>query len=332
MRLRFALAAALVWSAASPAYADDTATAQALHDEAKALIAKGSWAPACPKLEESYRLSPAIGTRYKLADCYEHTGRTASAWAHFLGVASTAKAAGQADREKEARARAAALEPKLSRLAIVVPEASRAAGLEIKRDGQVVGAPQWGEALPIDPGAHEVTASAPGKRVYRAQIDVGEAATTKVIVPALEADGARTAELPPAPSPSTTATIAPPPPPPPPESGLSRSTVGWGFVAGGGVSLVGGTVFWILRSSKVSTLEGECGAGGHACPASAAGDIADGKTYNALGVGMFALGTVCVGIGAAILLTGGHKEKAGASAHVVPVAGNAPGLGVVGRW
>src|SRR5947208_5583649 len=142
------------------AYADDAATAQALHDEAKALIAKGSWEPACPKLEESFRLSPAIGTRYKLADCYEHTGRTASAWAHFLGVASSAKSAGQADREREARARAAALEPKLSRLAVVVPEKSRVSGLEVKGGGTVVGAAQWGGSVPSGPGAHAIGATA----------------------------------------------------------------------------------------------------------------------------------------------------------------------------
>jgi hypothetical protein len=332
--LAFALVLPLLALPAS-SRADDAATAQALHDEAKALIADGKWSAACPKLEESFRLSPAIGTRYKLADCYQHTGRSASAWAHFVGVASTAKAAGQTDREKEARARAAALEPKLSRLAIVVPDGSRANGLEIKRDGEVVGAPQWGAALPIDPGAHEVVASAPGMRVYRAQIDVaGDASTTKVIIPPLDAE-AKVEPKPDAKIDAKTdapATTTASPPPPPPEGGLSRSTVGWGFVGGGGLALVGGTVFWILRSSKVSTLEGECGASGHACPASASGDIADGKTYNALGVGMFALGTACIAIGAGVLITGRDKDKASATTRIVPVAGNAPGVSLAGSW
>lgn len=335
MRRALAVAAAVVpllVLPAAPSFADDAAAAQQLHDDAKKLIADNNWSAACPKLEESYRLSPAIGTRYKLADCFQHTGRTASAWAHFVGVASAAKAAGQADREKEARARAAALEPKLSRLAIVVPEATRVAGLEVKRDGQAIGAAQWGEALPIDPGAHEVTASAPGKRAYRAQMEIGgDASTTKVIVPPLE-DAAKVDVPPPTPS-ATTAptTTAPPPPPPPPADGPSRKTVGWALVGAGGASLVGGTVFWILRGSKVSSLESACGAGGRSCPASATGDIADGKTYNALGIGLFAVGTACVALGAGVLLTGG-KEKTSASAHVVPVAGGAPGLGVVGRW
>ena len=344
MRRALAIAVAilpLLVLPATRAFADDAATAQALHDEAKNLIADGKWTVACPKLEESYRLSPAIGTRYKLADCYQHTGRTASAWAHFLGVAATAKAAWQSDREKEARTRAASLESKLARLAIVVPDASRVAGLEIKRDGQVVGAPQWGEPLPIDPGAHDVVATAPGRRAYRSQLEIaGDASTTKVIVPALEEDAAKSGPAssgssgssapPPAPTASASGTIDPPPPPP--SSGPSRGTVGWALVGTGGAALVGGTVFWILRGSKVSTLDGECGAGGKSCPASATSDIANGKTYSALGIGLFAVGATCVALGAGVLLVGG-KDKTSASAHVVPIAGaGAQGVGVVGRW
>ena len=88
-------------------------------------MSAGKYDDACPKLEESQRLAPAIGTKFNLADCYEHTGRLASAWAAFLSVAASAKNANQGAREKAARDRAAALEPKLSRLAVVVPDASQ---------------------------------------------------------------------------------------------------------------------------------------------------------------------------------------------------------------
>src|SRR5512138_2397422 len=117
--LAASLAAGLALAAALPARADTTAeqraAAQALFDDARRLMADKKYAEACPKLEESQRLDPGIGTLLNLAECQSLTGRTASAWANFLEAAYQAKAAGQAKRENTARSRAAALEPKLSR-------------------------------------------------------------------------------------------------------------------------------------------------------------------------------------------------------------------------
>ena len=84
-------------------------------------MAQGKHADACPKLEESQRLDPGIGTQFNLAVCYEQVGRTASAWSTFLDVAGAARAAGQTEREKVARQRATALEPRLIRLTITAP-------------------------------------------------------------------------------------------------------------------------------------------------------------------------------------------------------------------
>src|SRR4051812_10257047 len=62
----------------------------ALFDEARRLMADGKFAEACPKLEESQRMDPGIGILFNLGDCYEHLGRTASAWISFRDVASIA--------------------------------------------------------------------------------------------------------------------------------------------------------------------------------------------------------------------------------------------------
>src|SRR6266498_2939701 len=97
-------------------------------------LADGKFAEACPKLGESQRLDPGVGTQFHLADCYERIGQTASAWAGFLEAASGAKALGQTEREKVARERAAALAPRLSKLTIVAARAADVPGLEIKRD------------------------------------------------------------------------------------------------------------------------------------------------------------------------------------------------------
>src|SRR3954463_1481227 len=144
----FALAASLsLVSFAAQAQERDPAAAQALFDQARELSRQGKFAEACPKLQESNRLDPGIGTQFHLADCYEQSGRIASAWAQFLDVASQARASGQADREKAASKRAEKLEPRLPRLLVNVPEGSKTPGLEIRRNGVIVGSAQWGVPL-----------------------------------------------------------------------------------------------------------------------------------------------------------------------------------------
>jgi hypothetical protein len=182
----FALAIAASAGPALGASPADRAAAQALFDDGMRSMAQQRYADACPKLEESNRLDPAIGTRFNLADCYEHVGKTASAWTVFLDVAAATRAAGQADREQVARDRARALEAGLSRLTIAVTQRDLP-GLEIKRDGGVVGQPLWGTPVPIDPGDHVLVASAPGKTSWQATVRVERGGgSAMVTVPALQ--------------------------------------------------------------------------------------------------------------------------------------------------
>jgi tetratricopeptide (TPR) repeat protein len=169
--------------------ASDSPAAQALFEQARTLMAKGRAAEACPKLEESQRLDPAIGTMLNLARCYEQAGRLASAWNGYLEAAAAAKSAHNAPREAEARQRAEALRPKLSNLVIVVsPEARAIPGLQVKRDGQDVGSPQWGLPIPSDAGEHTLNASATGYADWQSVIVVkGDASTVSITVPALTA-------------------------------------------------------------------------------------------------------------------------------------------------
>jgi hypothetical protein len=167
-----------------PANAQTEATAaRALFNEARALVEKGEHAAACPKFEESMRLRPGEGTRFNLADCWEQIGRTASAWGEFLEVASSSKRSGREDREKLARRRAEALEPKLSRLVIQV--AVRESGLSVMRDGVEVRDGTWGTAVPVDPGRHSLSARAPGKRPWFREIEVSGTEPVIVEIPRL---------------------------------------------------------------------------------------------------------------------------------------------------
>jgi hypothetical protein len=159
----------------------DPAAAQRLVGEARALIEKRNYREACPKLEDSLRIRPGLDTQFKLADCNEHIGKLTTAWAGFLDVATQANKAKQVEREKLARTRARALEPRLPK--VVIALSSSPEGLEVRRDGIVVDAADWGQAIPVDPGSHRITATAPGKVRWVTTVQSIERGTTRVDVP-----------------------------------------------------------------------------------------------------------------------------------------------------
>jgi hypothetical protein len=145
--------------------------ALALFNEAMALMEQGRYAEACPKLEACRKLGGGLGALFNLSDCYEHTGRTASAWKGFHDVAAAAEAAGQTERASVARARAAVLEPTLPKLRIVVKQPATS-GLSVSLDGVPVAPSAWGIPLLVDPGAHRIAAAAEGKNPWSRTVDV----------------------------------------------------------------------------------------------------------------------------------------------------------------
>lgn len=184
--IAIALSAAIgTWGSSAWAQTD-SAAARALFAEGRQLMTAEKYSDACPKFEESLRLDPGMGTQFNLAHCWEKIGRTASAWAMFLDVAAAARAGNQPQREAAAKERAAALEPKLTRLRIVVPEPAPDA--KIFRDDQEVGRAAWGTAMPVDPGEHVIRVTAEGKKEWTQDVKVPPTSRTfSVTVPALEA-------------------------------------------------------------------------------------------------------------------------------------------------
>ncbi len=172
---------------ASATAAADPAAAEVLFDEGVQAAASGDLQRACQKFEASETLDVAVGTLLRLADCYERTGRLASAWSRFREAASLAQTQAMPDRQRMATIRADALSPRMARLSIHVP-ATAAAGLRIMIGPDEVPRPSWGSALPVDPGPLVLEASAPGYLAYRREVVVPavEGARLDVAVPALE--------------------------------------------------------------------------------------------------------------------------------------------------
>jgi tetratricopeptide (TPR) repeat protein len=177
-----ALATSTTLVAAEPS--DGKALAEQFYDQGRALVKSEQWAEACPKFEASLRYEAALGTRLNLATCYEKIGRLASAWEMFRDAAIVALRAGDTARQDYAVGHANALLARLPKLTIVGP-AKLPSGFSVKRDGVALDLATLGTALYIDPGAHEVTASAPEFEPFKTQITVGEGGSESVMIPEL---------------------------------------------------------------------------------------------------------------------------------------------------
>lgn len=165
---------------------DANAVAEQLFNQARDLARANRWAEACPKFEASLRADPVLGTRLNLAVCYEYIGKLASAWGLFRESIERAAKAGDVKRRDYAQQQADALEPRLPRLTITVPK-DPPAGLVVARDGAPIDAGALGVALYVDPGAHAITASAPGFEAFTQTVTLVEGKAETLAIPALTA-------------------------------------------------------------------------------------------------------------------------------------------------
>ncbi|MFZ5894880.1 MAG: hypothetical protein ACOY0T_27715 [Myxococcota bacterium] len=244
--------------ARAEASAAQKVAAEVLFDDALKLMRSGKYTEACPKLEESQRLDPGIGTLLYLGECYENVGRTASAWASFREAASRAGAEGQSERAKSATERAGRLESKLAYLTIqVAPEARTIPGLSVRMGQTTIGAELFGTATPVDPGATRIEVGAPGHASFSATLNVEPGNRYEFTVPALAqqpnpgaAPAAPATTTGPAPATTTPATPAPAGPSEKPSHSNGLRTASY-IVGGLGIVGLGvGSIFGLRAISK----------------------------------------------------------------------------------
>jgi serine/threonine-protein kinase len=315
---------------AAPALAvtpEEKAAAEAQFDEGVKLLKAGNYDAAAKKFESSQRIDPGIGTLLYLGECYEKSGKTASAWATFREAASMAQAAGQGDRARIGTQRAARLEDKLSKLTIEVPEADMSIeGIEIQTDKRAVAKSLWGTPAPVDPGDHVVSVSAPGYRTAEVKVTVTGAGQNQTLsAPVLEKlPPGETPVVAPAPVAATGGAAATPT-----DSGTSDGSAQrvTGLVIGGvGVAGLGvGAVFGILAISDNNTAKDNgCSPGDGNCPAGATGVADANKARDEATVSTIAFiaGGVLVATGATLYLTAPDAPQT-AHLEVVPTYGGA---------
>jgi serine/threonine-protein kinase len=170
----------------------------------------------------------------------------------------------------------------------------------VRRDSDQLGPGQWGSAVPVDPGKHVLSATAPGRADWSTTIEVPEGKVAEVEVPALAVVS----------SPPEAAKLEPTPAPPAGDVGRAdgesdangrptRRAIGL-LVAGAGVVALGvGTYFGIEALSKNS----DSNQGPDGC----VGDMCRLTGYNTRNDARAAgdLSSIFIGAGAAAVVTGG---------------------------
>jgi hypothetical protein len=315
----------------APPRMDNRARAQQLFDSALADAEAGNLSSACPKFLASQEADPKTSTLLNLASCYEKNGQTASAWGAFREAEGLARKVARADWESAARSHAEALEAKLVRLTIQVPEPSRVPGLVVMRDGAKIPLGEWGVPIPVDPGDHVVTAMAAGRAPWETRAPIRESGV--IAVPVLE-------PLPPE-------MMSPVPAAGADNGGRSASwwtpmrTAGVVVAGVGVVGLVTGGVLGLVAKSNYDKAHALCTDGARGCPASAVRD-SDSAFGTATGATVvFVIGAAATLGGAALVLFGPSPSEPSAGSLGGPTTPSGPsaalhfGPGAIeldGRW
>ncbi|MRG98161.1 tetratricopeptide repeat protein [Polyangium spumosum] len=223
-----------------------------MYEQALEEMTRKDYAAACPRLEEVIKLAPeGVGGMITLGQCYEGWGRLATAHAAYRRAEQVAAAKGDKDRQQKAAQKAGAIEPHLSQVTVVVPDALRdLAGLSVQRDGAVVEQAQWGVPVPVDVGKHVVAATATGRKPWEKHISVmrdGDTVVVEIEAPAPAAVSTPPVQpptLPTALSPMATTQASQRP-------GLSGAEIGALVLGVGGLLTLGvGSGFGIVAMSK----------------------------------------------------------------------------------
>ncbi|WP_441290950.1 PEGA domain-containing protein [Sorangium sp. KYC3313] len=301
----------------------DPVAAEALFKAARALVDKGDDAAGCPKFEASLALNPSASTQINIARCREREGKLATAWHDYhRALVLNRETAGEQRRrslEEVANQGIAALEPRVPKLVIMVKGAP--AGMEVLRDGTALPAAALGEPLPVDPGPHEIRASAPGHQAETRSITLAEGETTTVELTLRPAAAASAAT-------------------PPTKANEARGgTPAWAWISGAaGIALAGASVGFLIDDlSAISALRENCREvpGGTYCAPGYdfAADNARKNRDFGLFVGLGAAGLVAMGVAVHGIVRSGDEAAPAPAAVAVPwIAPSGAGASISGSF
>lgn len=335
--LAFALTISSVWrvAVAEPTAAELTA-ARDLFDRGLKLEEQNQWAQALEKFRKVAAVKTTPAVRFHVALCLENLGKLVDALNEFERAQSEAASESSNNATTVANNSArhvALLHERIPRVTIQLPSGVSDATITI--DGGTVSTGLAGTEIPLDPGAHAITVTAPGKLPFEKKIELVERqppivvevtlhdeAVTSPVVPSTEDDPGKKDVV-----------------DPPEHPSHGPGALPW-IVGSIGVAALGGAgVFYLMRASTISDLDSACqGPNRTQCPQSKS-DVADkGKTYST--VSAVLLGVGAVGVATAVVLflvapSSSSDAKSAAISHKTwaIVDGPAPlGLGVAAAF
>jgi hypothetical protein len=285
--------------AASTAYADNTARADELFAEGKALM-ETDLHGGCRKLQEALDLNPqAVGTLLNVALCDVRLGKLATAAEHFARARDMAREQGMREHLEAAEAHLGALLPRLPKVTFKLTEALPETTIVI--GNKVLSPTSWVD-VPLDPGEHRIVITAPGRVAFRATLRLAEAERHEVVVPKLATSSGR---------PGAKATVGV-------GAGLVASAVVIGFIA----------------ARRYDNALEDCIVrnGVTACNDGAYDDITSARTLGNVGTVVGVVGVITAGVGTYLWLRKGSRPKETAITLVPQIGTDGGGVAAVGRF
>jgi hypothetical protein len=228
--------------------AADITAARDLFSEGASLAQQGKLEEARDRFERSVRLKRAGVTLYSLGVVQKRLGLLVEATESFRAFLAEPPHPQTRAFEKPATEAITELSARVARLRVKVAGGEGSIRLEI--DGDPV--PEEARIVPraVNPGRHQITASAPGFTAATETVELreGQAHTVEITLrPEAAAPPASASVAPPPPLVASAAAPLPPPPAPPPPAASPLPTV---LLAGGGALFLGGAALGLLAVSQ----------------------------------------------------------------------------------
>jgi hypothetical protein len=295
----FLLGACLAPAIARAQPAASAVAAEELFRQGRQLLEEKRYDEACPKLEASQKLDPAVGTQFSLGDCYRGESRLASAWFAYRGAAGVAA---QKDDPRRARAQksADAIEPHLAHLLVHLSPGQ--GPIEVSIDGNRIVPEVLTNPFPVDPGEHHVEAK--GRTLWNQVVDVpSNDVKVDVAIPLIETaeEGAiEEARR---------------------RSNATKRTVGLVVLGTGAAVAVAGGVLGMQAIIKGRDVNGECPGTGNTCSnQGAVNENSTARTFATISSVLLPVGLAAVAAGSVVLLTAHGSVEASVTPKTASVA------------
>jgi hypothetical protein len=254
------------------------------------LKAAGDFSGALALFREVGQVKMTPQVRYHIASCEESLGRLVAAYGGYDLALKQGQGMPQ-DFIVEVEGAIERLDERIPKLVFERGAGADAATIEL--DGVVLGATSVGQEIPVDPGPHSISATAPGHKAFSLTVDAEESKTQAVEVVLLPEE--------------QRVEVRPPAPPPPP-----KGYGPWPIIIGAsglGVAIVGAVLLPVSQANighakELCNDSLDCSQPGisDADREEARNIVSSAQTVEVLGWSLLGVGLVATGVGTTLYL------------------------------